>query len=176
MQLTEQVLISCPTSIVIDLLSQEAGSWLVPFVRIAGHVGEETGLAVWEDADVDPPPLPDPQDRRVSVTVGRPILAGRSTVMRLICRASGYVTLFKELSGSIEVAAASEDESTITIAARCRASGKLPPGAVGRRVSERAARSAVACLLGNLRSALEELSRRDYGDDGEVDAGHLSRL
>jgi hypothetical protein len=137
------------------MLSLDAGSWLAPFLRIAAHAGEEAGLALWSTLGVQPPEE-QPSERQISVTLGRPLAAGDAVVMRLTCRAAGYVTLFRELAGSMEVARVSEDASELTIAARCKASGRLPSAAAGRRVAEHAAQRALESFLSHLRTAIEE--------------------
>ncbi|MGZ6557109.1 MAG: hypothetical protein ACXVEY_09730 [Actinomycetota bacterium] len=158
----ERVAIARPADEVYQLLTHEEPEWLLPFLRIAAHNGEQAGFELRARLRAQAK-LRSEGPKTMVISLGNASVDVDAGVVEIPFHweAAGYKSIFPLLDGRLLVKAIGEHTELVL-----QGEYRTPPPVSGdlddTLVAHHAAQVAVRDLLSNLRTAMEdESSRKD---------------
>lgn len=154
----QAVAVDMPDGEIVDVLLHRPEDWLVPFVRIAAHRGEEAGLrllALFGRSAL----APVSEARNVAAFIGHAGLRGEGVEIDVRLETTGYATVFPSLEGRFVISPGSPVSTLVGLEGGFAMPATVD-GRIGLIVAELAAQTTVLDLLRSLRTALNELSHR----------------
>lgn len=155
----ERVTIDRPVDEVFRLLSHEETEWLLPFIRLAAHKGEQAGTDL--RARLKPGPVVRAESHRtVTVTLGRPtvLVEGSAIEIGIRIETNGYRCVFSALEGRILLSRSGESKTSLSVLGAYRDPQPITGGIDDSLVAQHAAQTTVRDLLDTLCVAMESES------------------
>lgn len=155
--ISQRAVINCQIDVLSGMLSDEAGRWLQPFVRIACHDGDSEATRVLSRLTTGAPKHASSR-KTVALTIEAPSVAidGVTVTIPLRWIAIGYSTLAPVFEGRIMLTPISASETMMTIEGSYKAASPHTGDFAARMALRRAEERAVVSLLSNLRVAVAE--------------------
>jgi hypothetical protein len=159
----ERIDIDRPVDEVYRLLSHEETEWLLPFLRLAAHKGENAGHGLRARLKPDVVAAAGEGPRTIAVTMGRPtvLVEGNAIEIPIKLETKGYRCVFPEFEGRLLVSKARGEKTSLSVLGAYREPEPVTGGIDDSLVSQHAAQTTIRDLLDKLSVAMESESSRN---------------
>lgn len=160
-RIEERVAISRPADEIYQLLTHDEPEWLLPFLRIAAHNGEQAGFDLRARLRGQPR-LRSEAEKRIVVSLGNATVNvdGGTVEIPFRWESGGYKSVFPVLDGTLVIRTVDEERTEVILEGAYQTPAPVSGDLDDTLVAHHAAQTAVKDLLSNLRSAMEEESSR----------------